>query len=111
MLGEVSLGAGEKCQTLKLSASAMVRIERQAGTGIDKVLAGLQSEADGFSVAKFVGIFAELMNAGKGASEDEALELLDAVGFAEAVAAFEAACEAAFPDAAPGKTKPQGAMK
>ncbi|MBY6121813.1 hypothetical protein KUV64_22010 [Mameliella alba] len=111
MLAEVPLGEGENRQVLKLSASAMVRIERANDAGIDKALAGLQPDTDGFSVGRFVGLFAELLNAGKGASEEEALDLIDAVGFAPAVAAFEEACEAAFPQEAPGKPTPQGKRK
>ncbi|WP_139022675.1 hypothetical protein [Mameliella alba] len=62
-------------------------------------------------MARFIGLFTEFLNAGKGASEEEALDLIDAVGFAPAVAAFEKACEVAFPQEAPGKPTPQGKRK
>ncbi|MBV7394554.1 hypothetical protein [Mameliella sediminis] len=111
MLGEVPLGAGECATVLKLSARAIVRLERKHKKGIDKILDGMTTEEGGTSFAGLVGVFAELMDGGRGADEEAAFDLLDQVGLVPGMAAFEEACEAAFPDAAPpapGKPIPQG---
>lgn len=104
MIGEVEFGGA----VLKLSARAIVRIERKTGLGIDKALAELEQIDRGFSFVKFLELFGAIMNGGKGADEEEALDFLDGVSLEAAVEAFQKTAEAAFPsavaeDPAPGK--------
>jgi len=103
MIGTVTLDAGGERHTVKLSASAMYRLEQKSTSwsedgevwSISKILAQL----DDFSMTRFAPIFAEIMNEGKGASLDDALDLMDKVNFADAVRVFEDASVKAFPDA------------
>lgn len=115
MLSSVVIEHGEIRHEIKLSASAMYRLERRSAEWSDdgkpmSILDILQCLKD-FSVVRFAELMAETMNAGAGATVDETLALMDVVGFVEAMRAFEQATEAAFPEFRGEEKNAQGAAR
>jgi len=111
MIGVVYLDADSGRCELKLSASAMMRMQSKTGQTFTQTVQGLQEQAsDGdFDLVLFFGMFSEIMNRGKGATPEECSDLIDEVGLETAIEAFSDAVQKAFPeaDAAPGKPKPR----
>ncbi|MEH6741700.1 MAG: hypothetical protein V7695_24565 [Sulfitobacter sp.] len=80
---------------LRLNTSAMVRVERHFQEPIAKVLASLEG---GMSVETIAVILGEASNDGAGCPEEEAFQLVDDFGGAQAAAVHAVAViEAAFP--------------
>lgn len=102
MISTVYFEAGGQRLPMKLSSRAMVRIEQSLGQGILKVFDHLQGES--FSMGSLAQILAALMNDGKGADIEEALDLIDEVGMIAASEAIAPVIEAAFPPAKSGTT-------
>lgn len=115
MLSSVPVDSAEGRVAIKLSASAMYRLEGQSAKwsddgkdmGIADILAGLKN----FSVTRFAHVLAECMNDGAGATVEDALALMDDIGFAKAMDAFETATEAAFPEASEKNAQRAGRKK
>lgn len=103
MIGTVIIDAGGERHAVKLSASSMYRLEQKSKEWSDDgevwSISKILSQLDDFSMTRFAPIFAEIMNEGKGASVEEALDLMDKGNFADAVRAFEDASVKAFPEA------------
>lgn len=94
---DVKTAAGAVVTTLRLSTKSMVRLERENDLPIHQVLQKLDKEG---SVDLVAGIFAAVMNDGKGGEEDAAYDAIDAVGgTVEAVVFVGEAIKLAFPAA------------
>jgi hypothetical protein len=96
MISSHHVKVGGKTYSLKLGTGAMIRLESIRGASITSLLAQLQGDP---SVRDFVAVMAEVMNDGAGATQEEAVELIDALGFEGAGAAIMKASEMAFPEA------------
>jgi hypothetical protein len=110
MISTVTIQTANGPHEIKLSAAAMYRIEMGAAglapDGTRRGIAEVLQDLCDFSVVSFANVFSECMDGGKGASVDAALEMMDDVGFAAAMAAFQRATEMPFQEAAesaPGK--------
>lgn len=113
MLSTVEVKADGRTYQMKMGARAMMAVERSLGIGILKVFEKMQG--DSFSVGALVAVVAAVMNDGKGGSEDEAFDFIDAMGMAAATQAIVPVIEAAFPEAeaqaagaTPAEVKPEG---
>lgn len=89
--------------SMKLSASAMVRITRMSAEwndgkrmGIGAAINSIFIEGDP-DVERLFSIAAEMLNDGKGATLDEALDLFDAMDLQDVFEWFNEACEAGQP--------------
>ena len=94
---------------LKLSTRAMAGIEDATGLPFAEAMKSIGDE-EGFRVKRLSQVLAPTMNGGKGATLDEAFELIDEIGLEAAGEAIGAAAEKAFPDlkgdaAGNGKTR------
>ncbi|MFC0156530.1 hypothetical protein CDZ97_10160 [Mameliella alba] len=97
MISSHHVEVGGKTYSLKLGTGAMMRLESTRGVSISKLLAQLQGDP---GVRDFVAVMAEVMNDGAGATQEEAVELIDMLGFDAAGLAIGKASELAFPEAA-----------
>ena len=83
--------------TLKLGTRAMMALEAQHEKSVPEILQDMQE--GGFSVTKAVGLLSVIMDDGRGATQVEAIDLVDQVGAAAAMDAINKAVIAAFPEA------------
>lgn len=97
MISSHHVKVGGKTQSLKLGTGAMMRLEATRGASITTILQQLQGDP---SVSDFVAVMAEVMNDGAGATQDDAVALIDLLGFEAAGEAIGKASELAFPEAA-----------
>ena len=97
MISSHHVTAGGKTHSLKLGTGAMMRLEDTRGVSITRLLQQLQGDP---SVRDFVAIMAEVMNDGAGAPQEEAVALIDMLGFEAAGEAIGKTSELAFPEAA-----------
>lgn len=100
MISSIEMTVGGQVQKLRLSTRAMASLERaHGGTPIQTIIAGLKDNAGVDFVAKF---FSATMNDGRGASEDDAFDMIDAAGGAfELVDTVGEVIVAAFPESDP----------
>ena len=114
MLSTVNVKAGDKTHAMKLGSRAMMAVERETGEGILATLGKMQGDA--FSVVTLHAIAKATMNDGRGGSDDDAHDMIDALGVAAATQELVRVIEGAFPQAeaeadgaaASGKGKPAG---
>lgn len=103
MIGAVTVKAGGADHTLRLSTRAMLGLERKYEKPIMEVLQGMETDS---SVGRITALFAAVMNDGRGADEDAALDLIDEIGgMLKAVEVMGKVMDAAFPDDADGKAE------
>ncbi|KZX90391.1 MULTISPECIES: hypothetical protein [unclassified Sulfitobacter] len=108
----IALASGNTA-VLRLTTAAQVRVERHFGMPLFEAL---DAEKHQMSVEKIAVILGAAANDGKGCSEDEAFELVDDMGGAQAAGQhLGAVLEAAFPqadtDAPKGSGAPSGKVK
>lgn len=98
MLGTVSVTANGVSHELRLSMSAMMRVERETGIGIIDVLDAFQA---GAPKAVILGhVLAASMGQGKGDTMDAAAALMDALGFVASTKLVGEVLTKAFPPTA-----------
>lgn len=110
MTGAVTLDNGSERHAIRLTSSAMYRMEQaHDGKSFLEILKGLE---DDFSLTRLVGMFCEMINDGEGGAINEALEIMDKFGFAECSDAFSRAVNVATPsDEAPNRTERRASAK
>lgn len=81
---------------IRLGARAMMALEADKGKGMPEILQEFQEKSP--TMTDFVGLFAFVINGGKGGTLDEACDVIDGVGFMPAIGKFNEAVELAFPE-------------
>ncbi|WP_109468889.1 hypothetical protein [Albibacillus kandeliae] len=109
MISTVSVKVGKKTHKLKVSTRAQVRLEEEQGKPIGEILDQLISGAGGVKLVS--AAWAACLNDGAGVEVEEAMDVLDQLGGANAAAIYLAdAMRKAFPvlDAAAGAAETEG---
>jgi len=96
MISSVTIDAGGERHTLKMGASAMMRLEDAFDKSVAGIVDDIQKEQ---RIGTIIRVLAECMNDGKGCAVDAASDLVDVLGIEGAGEALGKVAEAAFPDA------------
>lgn len=102
MISTVTVKLGKKAHKLKVSIRAQVRLEKELGKEIGVILEEL-FRGDG-GVTLVTAVWAACLNDGAGVELDEAMDVLDGLGGANAGSPYlTEALHAAFPFLKPGE--------
>lgn len=96
MISTISVKANGTDHKLRFSARAMMKIERETGEGVMDFLKKMDGSLQLSAILK---LFEACLNDGKGASEDEALDIMDDIGAIKAAEVIGKAVSEAFPKA------------